>query len=98
AAEKRQPATRSQTRRFATATIRIVEFYRVSVPCSPAIKNTESNDERVKKLVQRMSARHLDLIRELSEKNREKEEQLRREEQRQRKRESSLRTRILART
>lgn len=45
-----------------------------------------------------MSARHLDLIRELSEKNREKEEQLRREEQRQRKRESSLRTRILART
>lgn len=45
-----------------------------------------------------MSARHLDLIRELSEKNREKEEQLRREEQRQRKRESSLRSRILART
>eukprot|EP00439_Symbiodinium_sp_Y106_P046286 s386_g5.t3 len=70
----------------------------VSVPCSPAIKNTESNDERVKKLLQRMSARHLDLIRELSEKNREKEEQLRREEQRQRKRESSLRSRILART
>lgn len=64
---------------------------------SPALKTTSSNDEKVTKLVQRMSARHLELIRELSAKNREKEEQLKKDEQRQRKRESSLRTRILAR-
>eukprot|EP00931_Biecheleriopsis_adriatica_P007524 TRINITY_DN1087_c0_g1_i1.p1 TRINITY_DN1087_c0_g1~~TRINITY_DN1087_c0_g1_i1.p1 ORF type:complete len:874 (+),score=279.79 TRINITY_DN1087_c0_g1_i1:279-2900(+) len=43
-----------------------------------------------------MSARHLDVLRELSEKNKEKEEQHRREEQRQQKRASSLRERILA--
>ncbi|CAJ1429735.1 unnamed protein product [Effrenium voratum] len=65
---------------------------------SPALRTTTSNDEKVRKLVQRMSARHMDLIRELSAKNREKEEQLRKEEQRQRKRESSLRKRILSRT
>lgn len=75
----------------------LTKMRHVTEAASPALKTTASNDERVSKLVQRMSARHLDLIRELSAKNREKEEQLKKEEQRQRKRESSLRTRILSR-
>jgi len=43
-----------------------------------------------------MSARHIDLLRDLSAKKKDKEEQQRREEQRHRKRASSLRERILS--
>jgi len=63
---------------------------------SPGATALAASGERGKKVVRRMSVRHLDLLRDLSAKNKDKEDQQRREEQRQEKRASSIRDRILA--
>lgn len=54
-----------------------------------------ASEERGKKVLRRMSAQHLDLLRDLGAKNKDKEDQQRREEHRQEKRASSVRERTL---
>jgi len=63
---------------------------------SPAKAVAAASSARANRLVQRMSARHLDLLRDLSARNKEKEEQQRKEETRHSKRVTTLRDRILS--
>jgi len=60
-----------------------------------AVVAEASASERANRVCTRMRSRHLELLKNLSEKNKEREEQQKREESRLRKRESILRDRVL---